>query len=63
VPADLEAALTASPAAATRFAELNRTNRYAVIHRIVTAPSPTARTSRLARLVAMLEAGGSPHPQ
>ena len=63
VPDDLAAALAASPAAGTRFTELNRTNRYAVIHRVVTAPSPTARANRLARLVAMLEEGGSPHPQ
>jgi uncharacterized protein YdeI (YjbR/CyaY-like superfamily) len=63
VPEDLAGALAASPAAAARFAELNRTNRYAVIHRVVTAPSPTARANRLARLVALLEEGGSPHPQ
>jgi uncharacterized protein YdeI (YjbR/CyaY-like superfamily) len=63
VPEDLAAALAASPAAATRFAELNRQNRYAVLHRTITAPSPTARANRLARLVAMLEAGGSPYPQ
>jgi uncharacterized protein YdeI (YjbR/CyaY-like superfamily) len=63
VPEDLAVALAASPSAAARFAELNRTNRYAVIHRVVTAPSPTARANRLARLVAMLEEGGAPHPQ
>jgi uncharacterized protein YdeI (YjbR/CyaY-like superfamily) len=63
VPEDLAAALEAAPAAAARFAELNRQNRYAVIHRIVTAPSPTSRSNRLAKLVAMLEAGGSPYPQ
>jgi uncharacterized protein YdeI (YjbR/CyaY-like superfamily) len=63
VPEDLEAALAASPAAAARFAELNRTNRYAVIHRVSTAPSATSRANRLAKLVAMLAAGGSPYPQ
>ncbi|MBW4042670.1 MAG: hypothetical protein HIU86_11195 [Acidobacteria bacterium] len=62
VPEDLAAALASSPAAAARFAELNRTNRYAVIHRTVTA-SPAARAGRLAKLVALLESGGSPHPQ
>jgi uncharacterized protein YdeI (YjbR/CyaY-like superfamily) len=63
VPEDLEAALAASPAAAARFAELNRRNRYAVIHRVSTAPSATSRANRLAKLVAMLAAGGSPYPQ
>ena len=62
VPDDLAAALAASPAAAARFAELNRTNRYAVIHRTVTA-TPAARANRLAKLIALLESGGAPHPQ
>jgi uncharacterized protein YdeI (YjbR/CyaY-like superfamily) len=63
VPEDLAAALLASPPAGKRFTELNRQNRYAVIHRIVTAPSPPARANRLAKLVALLESGGSPYPQ
>lgn len=62
-PEDLLAALATCPAADVRFAELNRQNRYAVIHRIVTAPSATARANRLAKLVALLEAGGAPYPQ
>ncbi|WP_375389881.1 YdeI family protein [uncultured Amnibacterium sp.] len=63
VPEDLAAALADSPSAAARFAELNRTNRYAVIHRVSTAPSPTARVNRLAKLVALLADGGSPYPR
>lgn len=63
VPEDLAAALSESPAAGARFAELNRLNRYAVIHRVVTAPSPTARSNRLAKLVALIESGGAPYPQ
>lgn len=63
VPEDLAALLAASPAAAARFAELNRTNRYAVIHRTVTAPNPTVRANRMAKLVAQLAEGGSPYPQ
>ncbi|MGT2425391.1 YdeI/OmpD-associated family protein [Amnibacterium kyonggiense] len=63
VPEDLAAALAASPAAAARFAELTRTNRYAVIHRTVTAPNAAVRANRLAKLVALLESGGAPHPQ
>lgn len=63
VPEDLAAALQASPAAEAMFGRLNANNRYAVLHRITTAPSPTARANRLAKLVAMLEAGDTPYPQ
>ena len=62
VPEDLRAALAASPAAAAAFAGLNSSNRYAVLHRIVTAPNETTRERRLAKLVAMLAAGDVPHP-
>jgi len=62
-PEDLLLALAASPAARARFDELTKQNRYAVIHRVVTAPSPTARANRLAKLVALLESGGAPYPQ
>ncbi|KQO63707.1 YdeI/OmpD-associated family protein [Curtobacterium sp. Leaf261] len=61
-PEDLLAALAATPGAAATFATLDSANRYAVIHRIVTAPSPTARTNRLTKLVAMLDRGERPHP-
>jgi uncharacterized protein YdeI (YjbR/CyaY-like superfamily) len=63
VPEDLSAALTASPRAAATFTTLNGQNRYAVLHRILTAPSPVSRANRLAKLVAMLERGESPYPQ
>jgi uncharacterized protein YdeI (YjbR/CyaY-like superfamily) len=63
VPEDLAAALATSPTAATTFAGCNGTNRYAVIHRIVTAPNATVRGNRLAKLVAMLERGETPYPQ
>lgn len=62
VPEDLAAALDASPSAAELFGRLDGRNRYAVLHRIVTAPSATARTNRLAKLVGMLERGEVPHP-
>ncbi len=51
VPDDLRAALDAAPAAAALFAELDATNRYAVLHRVVTAPSDAARANRIAKLV------------
>ncbi|MFB9748128.1 YdeI/OmpD-associated family protein [Leifsonia shinshuensis] len=63
VPEDLAAALEVSAAAAATFATLNAANRYSVIHRIITAPSATSRGNRLAKLVTMLEAGDTPHPQ
>lgn len=63
VPEDLRAALDAAPAAAALFAELDATNRYAVLHRVVTAPSDTARANRIAKLVAGLAAGETPYPR
>lgn len=63
VPDDLRAALEASPAAADAFAGLDATNRYAVLHRIVTAPNPTTRARRLAKLVGMIAGGDVPHPR
>ena len=62
VPEDLAAALGTSPAAAELFGRLDSRNRYAVLHRIVTAPSATARANRLAKLVGMLERGEVPYP-
>jgi uncharacterized protein YdeI (YjbR/CyaY-like superfamily) len=62
VPEDLSAALATSPAAAELFGRLDSRNRYAVLHRVVTAPSATARANRLAKLVGMLERGEVPHP-
>jgi uncharacterized protein YdeI (YjbR/CyaY-like superfamily) len=62
-PEDLPAALAASPAAAATFETLTKVNRYAVIHRVTTAPNATVRANRLAKLVAMLERGETPHPQ
>jgi uncharacterized protein YdeI (YjbR/CyaY-like superfamily) len=63
VPEDLQAALDAAPAAAALFAELDATNRYAVLHRITTAPNATVRTNRLAKLVGGLERGETPYPR
>jgi uncharacterized protein YdeI (YjbR/CyaY-like superfamily) len=63
IPEDLAAALEVSTAAAATFATLNAANRYSVIHRIITAPSATSRGNRLAKLIGMLEAGETPHPQ
>lgn len=63
VPEDLRGALDATPTAAALFAELDATNRYAVLHRVVTAPSDTARANRIAKLVAGLSRGETPYPR
>ncbi len=63
VPDDLRAALDAEPAAAALFAELDATNRYAVLHRVVTAPSDTARANRITKLVGGLSRGETPYPR
>ena len=62
VPDDLAAALAASPQAAALFANLSGANRYAVIHRVVTASERT-RAGRVATLVERLARGETPHPQ
>jgi len=61
VPDDLRAALDAEPAAAALFGDLDATNRYAVLHRVVTAPSAPARSNRIAKLVAGLARGETPY--
>jgi uncharacterized protein YdeI (YjbR/CyaY-like superfamily) len=61
VPDDLAAALAAEPAAQEAFATLDGTNRYAVLWRVHTAPSPATRAGRIAALVRMLAEGRRPH--
>jgi len=47
VPLDLSAALAANPPAARAFAALGRTQQYAVILKLLTARTATARTAQL----------------
>lgn len=56
VPPDLQTALDAVPAAARAFAALNKTQRYSVLHPVVTAANETVRAARVARHIARLEA-------
>jgi uncharacterized protein YdeI (YjbR/CyaY-like superfamily) len=56
VPPDLRAALDADPAAARAFDALNKSERYSVLHPVVTATSDTLRATRIARHVARLAA-------
>jgi uncharacterized protein YdeI (YjbR/CyaY-like superfamily) len=62
VPADLQVALARNPAAAQFFAALDRTNRYAVLHRIHAAKKPETRTRRIETFVAMLADGKKLYP-
>ena len=60
VPPDLAAALAASPRAAQAFDALGRTERYAVILKLATARTPTARAAQLRRSLTELEAHDVP---
>jgi uncharacterized protein YdeI (YjbR/CyaY-like superfamily) len=62
VPDDLARALAANKAAASSFAEIDGTNRYAILYRIQTAKKPETRAARIAKFVAMLAKGGTLHP-
>jgi uncharacterized protein YdeI (YjbR/CyaY-like superfamily) len=62
VPDDLQRALDAHPAAREFFAGLDGNNRYAILHRIEEAKRPDTRARRIAKFVAMLEAGEKIHP-
>jgi uncharacterized protein YdeI (YjbR/CyaY-like superfamily) len=62
VPDDLRRELDARPAAKAFFAELNSQNRYAILYRLQDAKRPETRARRLAKFVAMLEAGEKIYP-
>jgi uncharacterized protein YdeI (YjbR/CyaY-like superfamily) len=63
VPEDLQLELDARPSAAASFAKLSAQNRYAILYRLDQARRPETRARRLAKFVAMLEAGETLHPQ
>jgi uncharacterized protein YdeI (YjbR/CyaY-like superfamily) len=58
VPPDLAAALATSPRAAQAFETLNKTQRYGVILKLVTARTAAARATQLRRTITELEAHG-----
>jgi uncharacterized protein YdeI (YjbR/CyaY-like superfamily) len=62
VPEDLRRELDARPGANAFFAELSSQNRYAILYRLQDAKRPETRARRLAKFVAMLEAGEKIHP-
>lgn len=59
VPDDLAAALAATPVAFAFFDSLNRTDRFAVLHRVQTASMKT-RSDRIDTIVQMLAGGNVP---
>jgi uncharacterized protein YdeI (YjbR/CyaY-like superfamily) len=62
IPDDLQRELDARPEAKAFFAELNSQNRYAILYRLQDAKKPATRAQRLAKFVAMLEAGERIYP-
>jgi uncharacterized protein YdeI (YjbR/CyaY-like superfamily) len=62
VPDDLQRELDARPHAKAFFDELTSQNRYAILYRLQDAKRPETRARRLAKFVAMLEAGETIHP-
>jgi uncharacterized protein YdeI (YjbR/CyaY-like superfamily) len=62
VPEDLQRELDSRPAAKAHFDGLSGQNRYAILYRLEEAKRPETRARRLAKFVAMLDAGESIHP-
>jgi uncharacterized protein YdeI (YjbR/CyaY-like superfamily) len=62
VPADLQAALDASPVAKRMFEGLSGTNRYAILYRIHDAKTLKTRVQRIENFVGMLERGETIYP-
>jgi uncharacterized protein YdeI (YjbR/CyaY-like superfamily) len=62
VPVDLQRELDARPSARASFEQLTSQNRYAILYRLHEAKRPETRARRLAKFVAMLEAGEKVYP-
>lgn len=62
VPADLQAALDADPAAAAAFGGLDRTNRYAILYRVGSVKRPETRARKIDDFVTRLAQGWRPYP-
>jgi uncharacterized protein YdeI (YjbR/CyaY-like superfamily) len=59
VPSDLDAALATSDAARRTFDSLGKSDRYALILRLLKARTPGEQAAQLGKIIAMLEAGQS----
>jgi uncharacterized protein YdeI (YjbR/CyaY-like superfamily) len=62
-PADLLAAIEASPAASAFFPTLTAQNRFALIFRVINLKTEAARARKIAGFVEMLERGDTIYPQ
>lgn len=62
VPADLQLALDASPAASTAFSALSSQNRFAILFRIGNVRRAETRARKISEFVAMLERGETLYP-
>ncbi|WP_248579966.1 YdeI/OmpD-associated family protein [Nocardioides sp. InS609-2] len=63
VPDDLAAAIAADPAAQAMFEVLTKTNRYALIHRLVQVKKAETRERKIREFVAMLARQETVYPQ
>ena len=63
VPDDLATAIAADPAAQAMFEVLTKTNRYALIHRLLSVKRVETRVRKIGEFVEMLARGETPHPQ
>ncbi|WP_129794438.1 YdeI family protein [Sphingosinicella sp. CPCC 101087] len=63
LPEDLRAAIEASPRARAMLAILSAQNRFALAFGVHRMKTEAGRRRKIAALVAMLEAGETPHPQ
>jgi uncharacterized protein YdeI (YjbR/CyaY-like superfamily) len=55
IPPDFQAELDKSKTAAAFFATLNSTNRFAMLHRLMTAKKPETRAARIEKFIGMLK--------
>lgn len=62
-PADLLAAIEASPAASAFYRTLTAQNRFALTFRVINLKTPAARARKIASFVEMLEKGETIYPQ
>lgn len=63
MPADLQAAIDAEPAALAMLARLTAQNRFALIFRTNAMKTEAGRAKKIADLVAMLKRDDTPYPQ
>jgi uncharacterized protein YdeI (YjbR/CyaY-like superfamily) len=62
IPPDFQAELDKSKTATAFFATLDATNRYAMLHRLMTAKKPETRAARIEKFIGMLKRKEKPYP-